>query len=453
MIFYILLACVLYTLALAYFFMPSPYLEGSKFAKKNQSVAILVLGDIGRSPRMQYHAASLSKAGFTVQLIGYKGTQPHKSLLEDANIKYQFIPDVPQFLRDRPAWAFPLFGPLKVLHQLFFLFIILGYAIDPPAYLLVQNPPAIPSLVMAQLICKIRKSRLIIDWHNLGYSILGLRLGSAHPLVKVSKLYEMLFGRYAYAHLTVTDSMATYLKETIEAQGIVKSLHDRPPTQFKSISTAERLQFLKLLPETSTFNAATDKLLVSSTSWTADEDFQILLDGLIGYDAYASSLSSPNAAPRLFVVITGKGPLKDHYSPTIRRLSEELSHVVIKTVWLSSEDYPTFLACADLGISLHTSSSGLDLPMKVVDMFGCGVPVLAIHFACIYELVVDGLNGRTFHDSEDLTQCLTGLFTDGAGQAGEGHLATLREGAAKEGSRRWDDEWVQICGPIFVKRS
>jgi beta-1,4-mannosyltransferase len=40
---------------------------------REEHVQILVLGDIGRSPRMQYHAISVSKQGKKVDLIGYKG--------------------------------------------------------------------------------------------------------------------------------------------------------------------------------------------------------------------------------------------------------------------------------------------------------------------------------------------------------------------------------------------
>ena len=37
------------------------------------SVQVLVLGDIGRSPRMQYHAMSIANHGGRVDMIGYNG--------------------------------------------------------------------------------------------------------------------------------------------------------------------------------------------------------------------------------------------------------------------------------------------------------------------------------------------------------------------------------------------
>lgn len=36
-------------------------------------ICVLVLGDIGRSPRMQYHALSCAKAGFQVDMVGFGG--------------------------------------------------------------------------------------------------------------------------------------------------------------------------------------------------------------------------------------------------------------------------------------------------------------------------------------------------------------------------------------------
>ena len=38
-----------------------------------RSVAILVLGDIGRSPRMMYHAESFATNKFLTYLVGYGG--------------------------------------------------------------------------------------------------------------------------------------------------------------------------------------------------------------------------------------------------------------------------------------------------------------------------------------------------------------------------------------------
>jgi beta-1,4-mannosyltransferase len=140
-------------------------------------------------------------------------------------------------------------------------------------------------------------------------------------------------------------------------------------------------------------------LLVSSTSWTADEDFGLLLEALEIYNRVASASRGEKGLPRILVMITGKGPLKDMYMGKIQRLQCAWGFVRCISTWLDAADYPLLLGCsfllsqttsiltsritgsADIGISLHSSSSALDLPMKIVDMFGCGLPVCALDFA------------------------------------------------------------------------
>ena len=63
-----------------------------------------------------------------------------------------------------------------------------------------------------------------------------------------------------------------------------------------------------------------------------------------------------------------------------------MTKISIVTPWLEADDYPLLLGSADLGVSLHSSSSGVDLPMKVVDMFGAALPVLALDFEAIGNL-------------------------------------------------------------------
>jgi beta-1,4-mannosyltransferase len=80
-----------------------------------------------------------------------------------------------------------------------------------------------------------------------------------------------------------------------------------------------------------------------------------------------------------------------------RERNANYKNVNIRQVWLHSDDYPVAVASADLGVCLHFSSSGFDLPMKVVDMFSAGLPCLAIGgYPSLSELVFDGVNGRVF---------------------------------------------------------
>lgn len=58
---------------------PKPF-NPKNTQNKSMPVHILVLGDIGRSPRMQYHALSIAKHGGNVTLIGYYGGSNLSSL-------------------------------------------------------------------------------------------------------------------------------------------------------------------------------------------------------------------------------------------------------------------------------------------------------------------------------------------------------------------------------------
>lgn len=62
--------CLSSALTVLILLLPSQY---DPATKDKPSVQILVLGDIGRSPRMQYHALSIAKHGGKVVIVGYKG--------------------------------------------------------------------------------------------------------------------------------------------------------------------------------------------------------------------------------------------------------------------------------------------------------------------------------------------------------------------------------------------
>lgn len=184
-------------------------------------------------------------------------------------------------------------------------------------------------------------------------------------------------------------------------------------------------------------------LLVSSTSWTEDEDFSILLTALEKYDQLRCE---GERLPALVCVITGKGPLKEFYSGLINK--KHLQHVQICTPWLEAEDYPLLLGSADLGVCLHKSSSGLDLPMKVVDMFGCCLPVCAVNFRCLHELVKHEENGLVFEDAAQLATQLQTLFSKFPDPAGK--LSQFRKNLRSSKILRWDESWEQTVLPLVA---
>lgn len=67
-----------------------------------------------------------------------------------------------------------------------------------------QNPPTIPTFPVVCLVCLLRGSRMVIDWHNYGYTILALKLNNDNPLVSLSQRSDCLSVYCLFAnHLSV----------------------------------------------------------------------------------------------------------------------------------------------------------------------------------------------------------------------------------------------------------
>ena len=466
-------------------------------------IVVVVLGDVGRSPRMQYHTRSLLEQGYYVSLVGYDGEdlipdlQQSQSHQQNQNETAQQRLNVVRFTPYcPPTWLkqyklrgkIPIGLPIYLIIRLFGLLFGLIYALwfrvpvrksisgdnammPPVQCILVQNPPSIPLLLISYIYC-ITHSRMvkiqttpttrtteqkkfhivrpgfIIDWHNLGYTMFDTPPN--HPITKIAKLYEQFLAPLSDGNLCVTHAMKDYLiKEFYIRNEKLKVLYDRPPEFFHCTSLEKKHDLMmKLRNEmevscpkmkemrlecshesddveectlfTKSFVRNGTKvihpqenqpiLLISSTSWTPDEDFSILLDALVELDSnivrMMKEIDGKNS-PHFVVIVTGKGPQKEMYKAKINQL--KLTNISIITMWLEAEDYPILLGCADMGISLHLSTSNLDLPMKIYDFFGCEVPVCAVGFPCLDELVKDDENGRIFTSSTELSSQLCNL--------------------------------------------
>ncbi|KAF8821888.1 chitobiosyldiphosphodolichol beta-mannosyltransferase [Cardiosporidium cionae] len=518
--------------------------------QKQDAIAFLVVGDMGRSPRMQNHAfcaAECLEGKVPVYLIGSNETPCHSSILQSSAIRIVPLSDLSMYSilnKLRGGLTFPLYACVKIFIQSASLVITL-FKIPSLRILLVQNPPSIPTLAIAWGICRIRGVKFFIDWHNYGFTLLRMTLqqtripfGSA--IVHLSEWIEWKFGRCADCHFCVSKSMQ---KTLLQRWGIhAEVLYDRPANAIQPIDVIRRHCILfkyfnkEFLPKhssdievdlsntskscfqshfeekyltsetrshlncTSEFKITDNSLinslkineesictemcltkngnnsalvtcsilrkrpavLISATSWTPDENMFLLLDALVLYEALVKKrCEGERALPQLFVIITGKGRTKESW---LMSLSEKnLENIFVKTLFAPMEDYYRLLAAADVGVSLHYSSSGDDLPMKIVDMQGVGLPVLAYNFPTAHEQVEEGKNALLFSSAESLCDrfqeilqgfplnfdsCICNKNENGSKMSNL--LYCMRTFTEKNRPISIKEEWTAMAKPFFI---
>lgn len=202
----------------------------SKPLRKKSSI-VLVLGDFGRSPRMMYHAQSLVDHGWDTYVVAYGDTAPIASLTaagagaaaahpgRPAAVKpstgsaaepgnggddpkavkgrchFHYLSPLTALLSLPLPWAAR--AAIRLVHQCFAVLYIIWVQIPcHTEYIIVQTPPAIPTLMLVQIAAMVSGSKVVVDWHNTGWSVLAQRLGSFKGLMWLAKSY-VFFQRWS----------------------------------------------------------------------------------------------------------------------------------------------------------------------------------------------------------------------------------------------------------------
>ena len=408
---------------------------------------VVALIDLGRSARMRYHAQALSAHGVDVDLVGFEGTPLPRAITDDPRITVHRL-SASMLRHGAPGLSYAPMALVDALRMGFRLWRVLR-RLPKPDLVLAQDPPAFPTLTVARLALARKGVRFVIDWHNIGYSVLGLRLGQWHPAVRFARWLERRDARSADASLCVSRGLAEFLKSRFGLQN-TSVLYDRAASIFAPMAHADRERYRQALLTRLGIHSSLVGFIVCPTSWTEDEDFDVVIDAVLrledrirGWEASGRSRRFPD----LVILVTGDGQRRIEFERRFAGLPARRVH--LRARWLEPEDYPRVVGSADLGLCLHRSSSGLDIPMKVADMFGAGVPVCALDYgATLAERVRHGSNGLLFSTAEQLANVLFDLFE--VFPANDQTFERLRTGARKSARMSWDEGWTREAQPVLM---
>ena len=401
---------------------------------------------------MRYHAHALAANGVDVDLVGLEGTPLPREITDEPRISVHRL-ERPRLKMRRglTGSTYAVAGLFDALRISFRLWRVLR-TLPQPDLVLVQNPPAFPTLAVSWFALRRKGVRFVVDWHNLGYTLLQLRLGQWHPAVRLARWSERRDARGVDANLCVSRGLAAFLESRFGVKQ-ASVLYDRPASAFVPIDRGERERFRQALFTRLGIRANTVGFIVCPTSWTEDEDFDVVIEAVIRLEERIRGWEAGDASrrfPELVILVTGDGARRSEFERRFAGLPAR--RIQLRARFLEPDDYPRVVGSADLGLCLHRSSSGLDIPMKIADLFGAGVPVCALDYgACLAERVRHGDNGLLFSNGSQLADILFDLFEAFPGD--QKALERLRTGARRLARPTWEEGWTREAKPVLLPQS
>lgn len=196
-----------------------------------------------------------------------------------------------------------------------------------------------------------------------------------------------------FINIAVTEQLKNYIENTYSLTKVFE-IGDYPSsTQLITVNRDKWYMRKKYLDE----YFRDTLVIVTSTSYTKDEPLEYLIEAL-------KIVHFNNPKLQIACVITGKGRLKNDF----RALYDNsiAKRYPLYQIWTESHvEYLSLLSSCDLGLSFHISTSGLDFPMKIVDMVTVGIPVCSIDYKTMNDLS-HKRNIRLFKDAKDLSDII-----------------------------------------------
>jgi beta-1,4-mannosyltransferase len=398
---------------------------------------------------MQYHALALAANLVEVDLVGFEGTALSRRITDDPHITiHRFALPRLRIRSELSGSPYAFVGLIDAVRLSVRLWRTLRQ-LPPPDLVLVQNPPAFPTLAVTWFCLRRRGVRFVIDWHNLGYTLLRLHLGQWHPVVRLARWFERRDARRVEGNLCVSRGLAAFLQSRFGVKR-AQVLYDRPASAFTAIERGDRERYRQALFGRLGVHANPVGFIVCPTSWTEDEDFDVIIDAVLRLEERIrgwEAAHSDRRFPDLVILVTGDGERRAQFERRFAGLPAR--RIQLRARWLEPDDYPRVVGSADLGLCLHRSSSGLDIPMKIADLFGAGVPVCALDYgACLAERVRHGDNGLLFSAADQLADVLFDLFE--AYPSDQQLLDRLRSGARKSARPTWEEGWASEARQLLL---
>jgi beta-1,4-mannosyltransferase len=258
---------------------------------------------------MRYHAHALAANGVDVDLVGLEGTPLPREITDEPRITVHRIATPRLKIRgDLTGSTYAVAGLFDAIRISVRLWRTLR-RLPGPNLVIVQNPPAFPTLAVTWFSLHRRGVRFVIDWHNLGYTLLQLRLGQWHPAVRLARWFERRDARRVDANLCVSRGLAAFLESRFAVKQATV-LYDRPASAFTPIDRGERERFRQALFTRLGIRANTVGFVVCPTSWTEDEDFDVVIEAVMRLEERIRGWEAGNSSrrfPELVILVTGDG--------------------------------------------------------------------------------------------------------------------------------------------------